>query len=92
MADIYASAAVTIIAAAGEDPSHGLPGVRRTTRGLTRVEQVRSIRLFVNPPIRPMTVTLLSMFTNQNGPAVHGNSSNATIRRGGYSLRQNESR
>lgn len=53
MADIYASAAVTIIAAAGEDPSHGLPGIRKNTRGLTRMEQVRSIRLFANPPIEP---------------------------------------
>ncbi|KAF3038880.1 hypothetical protein E8E11_000811 [Didymella keratinophila] len=53
MADIYASAAVTIIAAAGEDPSYGLPGIRKTKRGLTRVEQVRSIRLFMNPPIEP---------------------------------------
>ncbi|KAG9203836.1 hypothetical protein G6514_001997 [Epicoccum nigrum] len=53
MADIYASAAVTIIAAAGEDPTHGLPGIRKNTRGLTRVEQVRSIHLFMNSPIVP---------------------------------------
>lgn len=53
MADIYASAAVTIIAAAGEDPSHGLPGVRKNTRGLTRIEQVRLVRLFANPSIKP---------------------------------------
>ncbi|KAF3036966.1 hypothetical protein E8E12_007907 [Didymella heteroderae] len=53
MADIYASAEVTIIAAAGEDPSHGLAGVRKNSRGLTCLEQVRSIRLFSNPPIEP---------------------------------------
>lgn len=51
MADIYAAAAITIIAVAGEDPSHGLPGVRNGSRGLHRHKTVRSVRLFANPSI-----------------------------------------
>ena len=53
MADVYAAAAVTIIAVSGKDPSHGLPGVRVASRGLRRHEKLRSIRLFANPSIEP---------------------------------------
>lgn len=83
MADNYASAAVTIIAAAGEDPSHGLSWVRRNSHGLTCFDQVRSIGLFANPSSNPTTELLRTTSTNQFGLVVRGHSKNAMIRQEG---------
>lgn len=51
MGMIYAAAELTIIAAAGNDASYGLPGVIRESRNLTR-EYLEAMQLMVVPPVR----------------------------------------
>jgi hypothetical protein len=53
MADIYAAAQVTIIAAAGQDPNYGLPGVRRRSRNQMNFETVRGTHLCRFPLLSP---------------------------------------
>jgi hypothetical protein len=50
MSQIYAAAQLTIIAAAGDDPSYGLPGVRPGSRQCTaRFEAIGDIHVVVYP-------------------------------------------
>ncbi|KAH7083422.1 heterokaryon incompatibility protein-domain-containing protein [Paraphoma chrysanthemicola] len=49
MGVIYSSAHLTIIAAAGEDPLYGLPGIRDCSRMDTFSVRVRSVTLAVHP-------------------------------------------
>ncbi|KAA8627766.1 HET domain containing protein [Pyrenophora tritici-repentis] len=54
MSDIYGAAQLTIIAAAGEDPSYGLPGVGiRPTPQIYHFENINQIYLVTQPEIGP---------------------------------------
>lgn len=53
MAQVYETAQLTLIATAGQDPSHGLPGVRAETREMP-CEQVGSVLLIPFPEDSPM--------------------------------------
>ncbi|KAJ4989084.1 tol protein [Stagonosporopsis vannaccii] len=50
MGDIYAAAHLTVVAAAGQDPSYGLPGIFPTFRDL-KFEKLGNARIYVLPRI-----------------------------------------
>jgi hypothetical protein len=54
MGEIYAAAQITIVAAAGRDSDHGLPGVRPHTRGVRLTgEHIAPIHLLIHPGETP---------------------------------------
>ncbi|KAH7068672.1 heterokaryon incompatibility protein-domain-containing protein [Paraphoma chrysanthemicola] len=60
MGVIYSSALLTIIAAAGKGPSHGLPGVQYRPRMDTFAVRVRSVTLAVHPARSQINVDILA--------------------------------
>jgi hypothetical protein len=50
MGEIYSAAQITIVAAAGKDSNHGLPGVRPASRGVAfSGEHIGPVHLMVYP-------------------------------------------
>lgn len=56
MGSIYAAAQLTIVAAAGDDPTYGLPGAASAPRSRVRSESVGSIYLSLIPPLQGLAV------------------------------------